>query len=348
MYAITHSTQTNAGDFLIHERCRALIERWARPDLIEVINGRMPLDDVLDVVNSSKVLVLCGGPAYRRDFYPGCIPLVQPLDRIEVPIAPMAIGLGSGVPADELESFTLDQPSHDALRLIHDRIDHSSVRDVLTERVLRRHGIENVVTTGCAAWYHPEHTEKDFTAPQQVAHVAVSAPGLGHFRQAAGLVKLVRRKFPKARRTIMFHQRFRQIVSPRKSGLRQHNLKLAAYAKLHGYRVINASGSTHKLDEYGKCDLHVGYRVHAHLDALSRRTPSLLLQEDTRGVGQSLTLGTDDVNARDADALDQVSERLDAYLRSNFEPFHAVVETMKQKHATMVRFLKTLPGAPSD
>jgi hypothetical protein len=126
------------------------------------------------------------------------------------------------------------------------------------------------------------------------------------------------------------------------------NLKLAAYARLQGFQTINAAGSTRKLNLYDQCDLHVGYRVHAHLDFLSRRKASLLLQEDARGVGQSLTLGTDDVNARDADALDQVGERLDAYLRSNFEPFHAVVETMKQKHATMVRFLKTLPGAARD
>ena len=42
---------------------------------------------------------------------------------------------------------------------------------------------------------------------------------------------------------------------------------------------------------YDKVDLHVGFRVHAHLYMLSMRKPSILLIEDGRGYGVFYSLG---------------------------------------------------------
>ena len=44
------------------------------------------------------------------------------------------------------------------------------------------------------------------------------------------------------------------------------------------------------LDIYNDADLHVGFRVHAHVSALSRRIYSYLLEQDGRGCDYGLTI----------------------------------------------------------
>jgi ketol-acid reductoisomerase len=39
-------------------------------------------------------------------------------------------------------------------------------------------------------------------------------------------------------------------------------------------------------------DFHLGYRVHSHIFSLSQRIPSILIAEDSRGVGQAEAMGT--------------------------------------------------------
>ena len=49
------------------------------------------------------------------------------------------------------------------------------------------------------------------------------------------------------------------------------------------------------MELYRDCDLHVGFRVHAHIFFLSIRKPTFLLQVDGRGRALSETLGLPDV-----------------------------------------------------
>ena len=41
------------------------------------------------------------------------------------------------------------------------------------------------------------------------------------------------------------------------------------------------------IDLYSNCDLHIGYRVHAHVFMTSIKKPSILIKEDGRGEGMS-------------------------------------------------------------
>lgn len=45
------------------------------------------------------------------------------------------------------------------------------------------------------------------------------------------------------------------------------------------------------IDQYSKSDLHVGYRVHAHILASSISKPSILIAEDGRGKGLYQVIG---------------------------------------------------------
>src|SRR5690606_28726144 len=44
------------------------------------------------------------------------------------------------------------------------------------------------------------------------------------------------------------------------------------------------------LDRYDDYDIHIGYRVHAHVSMLKRRKPSYLIEQDGRGIDYGLTL----------------------------------------------------------
>jgi hypothetical protein len=62
-------------------------------------------------------------------------------------------------------------------------------------------------------------------------------------------------------------------------------LPFAAMARRFGWEESDITGSADGFDVYDRSDLHVGYRVHAHLYATSRATVSYLVAEDSRGIG---------------------------------------------------------------
>jgi hypothetical protein len=46
-------------------------------------------------------------------------------------------------------------------------------------------------------------------------------------------------------------------------------------------------------------DFHIGYRVHSHIFSLSQRKASILIAEDSRGVGQVAAMGGTALSAHD-------------------------------------------------
>jgi polysaccharide pyruvyl transferase WcaK-like protein len=116
-------------------------------------------------------------------------------------------------------------------------------------------------------------------------------------------------------------------------------------ARVLGYRVINAAYDLSKIDFYRECDLHVGYRVHAQIDFLSYRHPSVLLNEDGRGEGLSQSLGLKGIRAYDnPDAVREAVRLLRQDLSSNFSRFHAAIRRMQAIYeSAMLPFLQQLP-----
>jgi polysaccharide pyruvyl transferase WcaK-like protein len=287
-------------------------------------------------------VILLGGPAYARDFWPGVYPLCRDLARLEVPVVPLALGW-CGEPARAPERFGFDADSLRALRWIHGRIEQSSCRDDLTREILRRHGISNAVVTGCTVWHDPAELGREFARPERVSRL-VFTPGARRvlaLQNAALLVRL-RRRFPQAEIACVFHRGLDADALTRSSDAFVAR-GLARLARRLGCRVIDAAFDVEKIRFYRDCDLHVGYRLHAHLAFLSLRKPSLLLQEDGRGVGATQSLGLPDVYARQRGALRRLLARLDAELASRFAGFAPVAARLDAAHARMREFLEALP-----
>ena len=340
MYVLLHGTKKNAGDFLIFERALALIKAYRKTNDFLILPRWHPLDAHLEAVNKAEAVIICGGPGYGKDFYPGIYALVDNLERITVPIIPLALGW-HGTPIDP-KDFHFSEQSLSAIQKIHGRISQSSVRDVLTEDVVKTKAkVENVLMTGCVAWYYLPKVEMDFKPPDMLKKIVVSTPAkLKHFPQAFRLLDVVKKQFPQSELYLVFHRG----MKPDQHTRMNHavaNASLAAYGQLRGYKIVNAAYSTDHLNFYEECDLHIGYRVHGHINFLSYRNPSILIQEDGRGVGQTMTLGTKDVVANDPDALNKIENIIQSYRDTNFDAFYPIMQKIRDTHQTMKGFIES-------
>ena len=337
-FVLLHGSIKNVGDFLIYERARQLVEHYRQPgELIELPRWQ-PLDEYLDVINRSTAVIMCGGPAYAANFYPNIYPFLKNLAHIRVPIIPLGLGWSGKVNADT-GKFEFTQQSHSAIEEIHNRIPFSSVRDVLTEEIIKKAGIKNIMMTGCPAWYSLPDLDRGFEAPQIIRRVVISTPARRrHFYQAKQVVDLVKRRFPKAQKHLVFH---RGILPDKNKTINKSvfDAGLAIYGKSRGFHVTDASYSTRKIDFYRECDLHIGFRVHAHIDFLSFRKPSILLQEDGRGLGQSKTLQTQDISSQSQNPIQELETILSKHLDEKFIAFEKTIGIMKEKQEVMQQFL---------
>ncbi len=379
MYILLKGAKKNVGDFFIFERAKKLLMEFTKEKDFVEFNRWEPLDEKLDIVNKAKAVILCGGPGYSKFFYPKVFPLTPDLSRIKVPIIPFGLGW-VGKPAASPENFTFSSQSLDALKFIHSKIPYSSCRDILTKEILKRAEINNVIMTGCPTWYDLGSIGKKLDIPTNIRKVVVTtAQDPIYYQQnkqlLTGLKKLLKKFNENVQLYAVFHRGWEKDEFT--SGAQADSLqKLKNYAEGEGYKTINAAYGLEKIDFYNDCDFHVGYRVHAQIYFLSIRKPSFLLWEDGRGIGLSKSLDLPDVPAMnlrtlrftdkinmfvpkfnkistnkilenlfvDRSSVDQILDRVEVQIKSNFEGFESLPAKLDKNFEEMKRFIKTLPA----
>lgn len=341
MYIVLTGAFKNVGDFLIRERGMKLLQHH-RPDrkLVE-LNRRENLEDHLDLVNSSKGIILLGGPGYQENFYPGIFPLTKNIEDIKVPIIPMGLGWrGQELYA---ENFSFNESSRNLINKIHEEVEFTSCRDVQTEKVLNMNGYKNVIMTGCPVWYDIPSVGKPLDKPEEIKNIAFSnAQDHRFFGQSVEIVKGLKNLFPNAEIHFVFHRGIgKDQYTDWKEGWRL--TRLAKKVEKLGCNVVDGAYDTKNIEFYRECDFHVGYRVHAQIFFLSVRKPTFLIQEDGRGVGLSQSLGLiNDVWGRDEDAASKILNNIKNEI-PDFKSFADIGDKMDLHYEKMVKFIKSLP-----
>lgn len=338
MIIALHGAKKNVGDFLIRERGLALL-RNAHPDQRVVPMPRWLAHDP-ELFRAASAVVLCGGPGLQTTFHPGTFPLNGDLPALDVPVLPLALGW-SGEPAGNPDAFAFDAPSLEALRLIHERIGWSSVRDDLSLEIVRRADVGDVRRTGCTAWYHLPSLGQPVAPPSTVRSVVFTPPAASrrYFAESVRIMRLLRKRFPQARPYCVFHRGLRVDGETR---LREAVVvrAMARVAESLGFEVVDAAYRLESIDFYGEADLHVGYRVHAHLAFVSQHRPSVLISEDGRGTGQAVTLGD---NARllagERGLVDRLDETLSIEFREGHPALHRAVDEIERSWPLMQQTL---------
>lgn len=328
----------NVGDHLIGHRARALLKEFVDSEIIN-INRKNIGDAEYDIMNKADAVILCGGPAYQKAIYPQIYPIE--LERINVPIIPMGLGWKSQLNQTPA-SFKFTESSKDFIKAIHGKIEHSSVRDVLTKQVINNNGIENVLMTGCPAWYDLEYFDKSYEFSREFKQIVVSMPAKYH-EQVPILLRYLKSRFPDAKRLITFHHGFWTRLTT--SGLYSffNFAKMAVIGKRYGYSIVDLSGNIGKLSVYdAENSLHVGYRVHAHLYCLSHKTDSILINEDVRGHGQAESLNLESFDASDKQITEKLDKFFDKHYKTKGEEIKLALSTIKDTFPVMEKFLKTI------
>jgi Polysaccharide pyruvyl transferase len=303
VYIVLTGAKKNVGDFLIRDRSLKLLKHLKPNEVFNEYNSWEELDDRINEINSSKGLIICGGPGYKQDMYPNVYPLVKNLDNIKVPIYIFGAGW-YGISGDEsvLRNYKFTE---DALKFLQKASEKGglSCRDYYTKRVLNNNGIQNVKMTGCPVMYNLDYLNREFKFPKQIKEIVFTTPQDPIYaNQCINLMKSLKSAFPNVKLYASFHRGTgREKDTGYLEGIHLENMREAA-EKL-GYEIVDAAYDLSKISFYSDTDLHIGYRVHAHLYFLSERKPSILINEDGRGRGFCDLLNHYGVNAYKSESL---------------------------------------------
>lgn len=285
--ALLHGAVVNAGDFLIWERSEKLLRYYYPDSEINSYYRNQPIDDVIDEINEHDIMILAGGPGYNAVFYPDLMPLVPDLNDIKIPI--MFLGMGwYGINND---SYTLyNYIFNDEFKELLTRADRDThilgCRDFYSTRVLNNNGYRNALMTGCPAWYDLEKINQltyNGNGLNNVKKICISnCQGRDYLKAILKIIAFLREYFGKeVEINYVVHRGIDEEVMD----------IIGGFLEKQNVNTCDISGSADGFKIYDDCDLHIGFRVHSHIYNLSKRNLSILIEEDSRGMGVNEALG---------------------------------------------------------
>lgn len=281
--ALLSGAYKNAGDYLIESRSVSLLHH-VYPDAEIEIYLRNKIHENLDDINKCDIAVFGGGPIYQRDL-DGYLPLDLCINSISCPIFILGGGwYGPGSSTTQIKKYHFSDKTLSFLKKVSER-GGLSCRDIISYQILKNQGFNSVAMTGCPAWYDLGSIDSDsFRSTGDPKRIIISDPAKKqNLPSCLALVDYVVRRYPQAEITVAFH---RGLPEQARRQLADRHIK-----------AIDISGSKDGFKIYDDCDLHIGFRVHAHIYNISIRNRSVLIEEDGRGAGVDLSLGLPQIRA---------------------------------------------------
>ena len=292
-YVIITGGKNNAGDFLIKKRAKSLLKHL-RPDrqIIEYNSWDNFDEKKIQVINDSECLILTGGPALVPKMNGKTYNFKDNLPKITVPISIFGLGWYSHKGSwESVENYKFSDQSLSLLNRVSSQTKFLSVRDYHSLEVLKRNNIENGLMTGCPALYDMDSMVKEFKSSGTKNITFSVGVTFSESEKTDKLQKQIildlRENYPNSNITIAFHHsiddNYLKTVNPRLK-LFKKNRQMAKWCAENKFKVIDISGGIEKLEDlYSNTDLHLGYRVHAHIFCCSKNITSYLISEDGRG-----------------------------------------------------------------
>jgi len=330
-YVTLTGGRNNAGDFLIKYRAFNLFKTLrADRDIIDYNEWEEIDDKKLDIINHAKALILLGGPGLVYNMYPnGAYKLRKNLDDIKVPIIMMGIGW-KDPQGDWKDTYTY-KISDSSLKLL-DKIENSgyssSVRDYHTLNALQIKGYKNFIMTGCPAYYDIAYLNKNRELNLNLIQKVAFSLGVSFVdndlmeKQMKRVILVLKEKFLDKLEVVFHHSLDKNIIEKvyGKSSEKHYleHKKISKWLTKNNIDYIDISGNAENLiNYYSKVDLHIGYRVHAHIFMNSISKYSILLNEDGRGKGVEKVLGGTTLNSYFEYRRDFFSKLLDKIFKKN-------------------------------
>ena len=284
-YVLLTGGKNNAGDFLIKRRAKDLLNFYRKDRELIDFDGWKPFTkEQLTVINKAEALILTGGPSLQpgAKIEENIYPFIKNLDEVKVPIYTMGVGYkGSKGTWEENTNYHFSELSMNLLERVENSGGKSSVRDYHTLDVLEKKGYRNFLMTGCPALYETtkELKEIDSVDFKKVGFSLGVSYKLNNSMRTLmeDIILRTSDRFSDADFTVFFHHKINSQDTAQ--------AKMIDFLKGRNIQFTDISGTAELLmGEYSKCDLHLGFRVHAHIFCSSMGIPSVLLSEDGRAI----------------------------------------------------------------
>lgn len=278
----------NVGDQVILESAKNLISTIKNDLEFLVFDRNEDLTEHLGSINRTRAVIMPHFGLRDPDMHRRTYRLTKNLRDIKVPLIPLGIGW-KGFPGDErtLKTLRYSRNTREFLKYVSQQVGIMACREHFTCKILERHGIDNTRMCGDPAWYDPKKIGMRLKPTHEIRKIVFTTPHMDlYHKQAKEIIKMISQKFPDAHRVCSLHAGFKS----------RYEKEYTDFAKICGFEIIDASSDMEKIRFYQDCDLHVGYRCHGHIIFLRNRIPSILLNEDGRGVGFSHAFGIGNFN----------------------------------------------------
>lgn len=301
-YVILTGSKNNAGDFLIKYRAKRLFKKIRIDRDVVDLDAWKEFDaKTLALVNNAKALILMGGPSLQYNMRPFIYKMTEDLANIKVPIISMGIGWKSTSGNwEDTYDYPMNEQSVKLLDRINDSGYLSSVRDYHTLNSIRFKGFDNFLMTGCPAYYDLDY----LGSKPQISKIKKVGFSLGvSFIESKSMEALMKDNILKIKEyysdcefDVLFHHSLdskEYLASDHsKLGRLKKHQEFSYWLKSQNINFVDISGSAENLiNYYSNVDLHIGYRVHAHIFMNSMSKFSVLISEDGRAKGVKEVIG---------------------------------------------------------
>ena len=276
----------NAGDFLIEKRSIELL-KYVYPDIEIKKYLRNQMEDKIDEINNADAIIFGGGPLYKNNLE-GYLPLEKCLNKITTPMMILGCGwYGTMDGSDLIYRYKFAPKTLEFFRKTDKEGFGLSCRDIYTVKTIKKEGLKNVFMTGCPAWYDINIINQlKLNNKNKYNKIIISDPARPiNFINAIKLVKYIQNKYKPTNLLFIFHRGQGDSENEKsRQNFYENLLNL-------GIETKDISMSPKGFAIYDDCDLHIGFRVHAHIYCLSQGIKTILLEEDGRGAGVNQSLG---------------------------------------------------------
>lgn len=297
--ALLNRAKMNSGDHLIFHSTKELMKHFGHK-VFDINPGWKRFNkDTLKVVNNCDVLMIAGGPCVSDRLYPTIYPLSENLDNIKPNIILFGVGLKVGSNINTDFNFTNDSKNLLKRSTIY-------TRDEVTREFFIRKNIP-AKFGGCSSWFNGGNIVSQFDK-KNIKKVLFSA------RRSSGeedieVLNVLIKKFKDKEIAVSLNHGFEK----------NKHKEIISFCKKHRIDILDISGSCKDMLKICKnYDFHVGFRVHTHLCCLSQGTKSLLISIDSRGAGQSLSVGSHEFDINIAE-IKKLNKMIDLSLKSEYE-----------------------------
>lgn len=266
----------NIGDKLITNKLINVISEFGDYEF-DVVWRAESWESVKDaVLAASHVFFAC--LAIRSNMHKVEYPYLRDVVDSGVPFSVIAAGTALNVSSvqDIYKSFSPE--TIDLLSSINDNVTVATTRGYLSQEVCYRLGLKKFGFSGDVAFFDSSREKEKFKPHREIKKIVISDPHregqyLGSFESLyEGIIGV----FPGAKVLVAQH------------GVNHGINDFCKYQNIETVKIYENPDVG--LNIYDDADLHVGFRVHAHVSSLSRRVYSYLLEQDGRGCDYGLTI----------------------------------------------------------